>query len=273
MDLDKILVDVLDYSIHPDDFSKLLRELSDNVSRFGFRYFATSIDPVNFYRARVFNSIDQLPKKVSGFSYPPLEINSIGRANIQGESIFYASSDLPTTFVEMKDSILKDTIVAVAEWRTVKEFRLQRIGYLDIKSNLHEKYENLLNKIYTFQGTEYYNYSAVIAKHLMSGDTIAGITYPCIITNDQCENFALKADYVNKHLHLVNITVYRVKDIKPNFDFKAEQIDFAVPIGDDLCYKGRPKMWVPKKGGELQKIWNGWEWDAYDENGELVEPE
>jgi hypothetical protein len=117
-------------------------------------------------------------------------------------------------------------------------------------------------------------YSARVAHHLMSGP-ISGLLYPSIAAQNKSQNLAVKADFVDTGLRLINASFYHIKEIKDKHQYETEELDFAIPDSKGaLEWKGRKKQWVLRKQGEeLKMVSNGWTWDACSPDGSLVEPE
>ncbi len=265
-----LLQKVKSKKIDPITFTEKIWELSHGRSREGVRYNGTKEKPIRIYRARLWKRED-LPKDISELSYPPLPKAALGRANLDGTQVFYASAGLPTTFVENKKVSVGDVIIAT-EWRCHSTILLQKVGFVS-GENLDD-YEQLLHDLFCHVGSNLFEYSASIAQHLMSGDVLHGITYPSIESQNDSQNFALKKEFVDSSLTFVNATAYRVDEIPKNHTYKTTEFDFATSVGSNLDWKQRKKSWVIREdGGELKMVASGWGWDAYDRLGKLVDPE
>lgn len=256
--------------INPDDFLTHLWSISKGTSRNGIRYTGTTKDPVRLFRSRIFKS-KPLPATLDEYSYPPASITTTGRANRIHSPIFYASAGGPTTFVEARAQ--KGDILTVSEFRCHSEIMLQEIGVIRNKSS-HSDLEESMHELFTQDGDGLYEYSSCIAQHLMSGEQIHGITYPSIISNNSSQNVALKPSFVDEHMHLAHVTAYFIKSVRESSKYDVEEVDFALPTDGALHWKGRKKKWVLRKKDEEVKMQsNGWWWDAYDLDGNLLNPE
>jgi hypothetical protein len=121
---------------------------------------------------------------------------------------------------------------------------------------------------------DYYEYSSKIAVHLMNGEQLHGITYPSIILSNQSQNFALKIECADKVLSLVHCTAYVIKSIEHPLKFDVEEYNFGVNNNGMIHWTSRKKQWsIKKNGGQLTIEANGWQWEAYDINNKLVDPE
>lgn len=274
VNLSALKQDILDKKITPSDFLDKMRRVSKGVSRVARRYFHEEAKPIRLYRARVFNGNFKKPEKITELSYiPDSTLCKVGRANSEGEQIFYASAGLPTTFVEMKDAIKINSIVIVSEWRSRDSIILQQVGFVESRDKKSE-YEQFLHDIFTFEGSELYPYSSALSQHLIGSKIIDGIMYPSIESQNQSQNLALKKETIDEKFEFAYAYVYRVKEIKPNFQYDVDKIDFILPEGDSLKYKEGKEQWVIREdGGELKMHGNGWGWDAYSSDGKLVDPE
>lgn len=264
MNADKLTKLVLKQSISSDDFLSELWKLSKNHRRQTRKH---GVNKLEIVRTRTFNTKTR-PKLIKELSYPPVGKASLQRANIEGQQIFYASVGLPTTLAESRVS--SGQFIICSKWVNTKEFILQEVGFSARPSGL----EKLYHDIFTSRNESTYEYTSRVAKHLMSGDFIAGLLYPSIVNQNQSHNLAIKKDYVDSGLSLVSATLYLVKDISSDSKYEVEQLDFATPKGEELDWKGRIKQWqMTRKGEELKFVSNGWDWNAYDRDGNKVEPQ
>src|ERR1019366_1908103 len=186
------------------------------------------------------------------------------------ESIFYASAGLPPSFVECK--LEQGQHVVCGEWRNTTNMILQEVGLSEELDP--EGLERLYHDIFTSPDPKVYGYSSRVAHHLMSGP-LSGLLYPSIAAQNKSHNLALKADFVDGGLRLINASFYRIKDVKAKHQYEIEELDFAKPDSKGIFeWMGRKRQWVLRKqGDELKMIANGWTWDAYSLDGKRVEPE
>jgi hypothetical protein len=213
---------------------------------------------------------DVLPTEAMEFSYPRSKCNK-GRANVHNAPVFYASAGGPTTFVESRCE--SGNTVVVSEFRCYEELLVQEIGFTNVDQTATE-YEIIMHELFAAPGSEYYEYSSRIASHLMSGKELHGITYPSLASNSSSQNFALKTSFVDRALHFINATAYKIKQITDPFKYEVDEIDFGTVEHGKISWKGRKKKWsLTHKGQTLQMVSTGWSWDAYDEGGRLVDPE
>ncbi len=249
-------------------FLSELWNLSLGKVRNGRIYRGSSNSPIRLFRSRVFEKLP-LPTEASAYSYPPSNA-SLGRANSQGKPVFYCSAGGPTTFVEAKCEV--GSIVAVAEFRIYCAMVVQEIAIQE--QSVTSEYERFLTEIFSRPGDTLYPYSSKIAEHLLQGKNINALLYPSIASNNQSQNLAIKTDFCDKNVRLANITAYEITSIQDKFKYDVNEIDFATVSQEDVCWKGRKKQWVLReKGQQFKMVSSGWNWDAYDENDCLVDPE
>lgn len=195
----------------------------------------------------------------------------IGRVNFANAPVFYACAGGPTTFVETRCDV--GDIVVVSEFRCTTEMVVQEIGFTDDGQSITE-YEAIMYELFMAPGSEYYEYSSSIASHLMGADFIHGLTYPSIASGSSSQNLALKTSFVDTALHFVNATAYRIKAITEPFKYQVDEVDFGTVNQGVVSWKGRKKTWrLTRQGQELRMVSNGWNWDAFDEDDALVDPE
>jgi len=257
-------------SISPEDFEKRLWEMSTGQERKGRRYIGTPQEPIRIFRARPFNT-DHLPTEAREYSYPSPSICRLGRANFANAPVFYACAGGPTTFVEARCDV--GDVVVVSEYRCLTEMVVQEIGFsADGQSNT--EYEAIMRELFVAPSHVYYEYSSCIATHLMSGNYIHGLTYPSIASGNMSQNLALKTSFVDIALHFVNATAYRVKAVTEPFKYEVDEVDFGTVNQGLVSWKGRKKTWqLTRQGQMLRMVSNGWSWDAFNEDGVLVDPE
>jgi hypothetical protein len=253
-------------STSPEEFEKELWRLSKGHRRRGRVY---EVGKVRIYRTRAWHGPGR-PKSVADISYPPKHASRLNRANEEGEQVFYASAGLPPSFVESR--LEQGQNVVCGEWRNTAKMTLQEVG---LSEDLDPSgIEKLYHDIFTSPDPGVYKYSARVAHHLMSGP-ISGLLYPSIAAQNKSQNLAVKADFVDTGLRLINASFFHIKDVKDRHQYETEELDFAIPDSKgNLEWKGRKKQWVQRKQGEeLKMVLNGWTWDAYSPDGNLVDPE
>jgi hypothetical protein len=253
--------------ISPEEFERELWGLSKGHTRRARSYKAGDI---RIYRTRIWDDSER-PRTAIDLSYPPKTLAPLGRANLEGESVFYASAGLPTTFVEC--GLEKGQHVVCSEWRNTIDLILQEVG-LSTDSGASEL-ERIYHEIFTSLDPAMYRFSARVARHLLGGGAISGLVYPSIASQNASTNVALKTEFVDSGLRLVNASLYFVKDASRLFKYEIEEIDFGVPDHEgSLNWKGRKRTWVLRKQGDtVRMVSNGWGWDGYDPAGVLVSPE
>lgn len=254
-------------AITPERFEHELWALSKGHKRRGRKYGGGD---VRIYRTRVWRASER-PQTIAELSYPPKHATPLGRANLEGEPVFYASAGLPPSFVECR--LEKGQHVVCSEWRNTKDLLLHEVG-LGVADT--SDVEIIYREIFRSTDPSIYRFSARVARHLMGlGDPISGIVYASVASQNASENIAVTTKFVDTGMRLVNASLYHVKDVTAPFKYEIEEVDFAVPNdAGRLNWKNRRRQWVLRKQGEqLEMVSTGWSWDAFELTGGLVDPE
>jgi hypothetical protein len=143
----------------------------------------------------------------------------LNRANLEGEPVFYASAGLPTSFIECQ--LEKGQHVVCTEWRSTIDLLLQEVGLLDDGNT--SDVERVYQEIFTSTEPAMYRFSARVARHLLSGDSVSGLLYPSIASQSGTQNVALKTAVVDAGLRIVSALLYHLKDVTNSRQFKAEE--------------------------------------------------
>ena len=209
--------------------------------------FASPVKPdFSIYRTRPKSNIkeDDNMSSSSTFSYVPLELNSkkipsLGRFNLDGQSIFYASISGSTNLKEMKDSIKEGDVVYISKW-VFKEDAEIRLYYIYPPEHLKPKslQDSLLanvvdnHKVDPIIGDflkelgymlldkkssdDTYLKTALIANKIYEFDyhgiSYDAILYPSVQGHEYDFNLAIKPQYVDKNLVLQYVYEAIVKD-------------------------------------------------------------
>lgn len=262
---EELLALVRSGTISSSDFLAYLWPLSKGHTRRG-----ASISPreSDIYRTRVYAADARRPRLVRELSYPPSTVAGIGRANLRGEPMFYASAGMPTTLVESR--VQQGEVVVAGRWRINAELMLQVIGFEEEPDGI----ESLYHEIFTAPDASKYPYSAAVAKHLIGGQAIHGILYPSIISSNKSHNVAIKPSFADRCLELLYASAIRVETITDS-SYRTHEIDFARPNKTgELQWTGEKRRWtLATQGAQLTFVANGWDWNAYLPDGTWVMPE
>lgn len=88
--------------------------------------------------------------------------------------------------------------------------------------------------------------------------------------NGNCENFALKLEFVEKAVEFVKAEYVLIKHIE-GMQMTFDMLDFANSVCDNkLQWKGRPGRWVLQQGEQVKVSVEQGEWIAHDLNGNRV---
>jgi hypothetical protein len=180
--------------------------------------------PIRLHRARKMNTLTKLLSEIG--APPPDKVKYDQRCNRAGESLFYCSSARNAPFFEVHAEV-GDQLV-LSEWRTKVNLTVNHVGYTRTNfTRLESKREcpNWLKATPPLQTTEKMRlvdeffssffsidvrdgqehlYKATIAMTeklipeptVQGGYRFDGLMYPTIPMNGNCENFALKPDFV-----------------------------------------------------------------------------
>ena len=217
MNASELLKKAKEKTIGPEEFLKELSILATGLKRNGYLY---SREEIRLYRTRVFET-DVRPAAIEELSYPPIEKTVLQRANKQGEQVFYSSLGLATGLVESKVKV--NQYIAISEWINTEELVLQGVGLLP-NHQLSNEVEKLYHDIFTWPTDEMYEYTSIIASHLMNGTTICGLAYPSIASKQPGDNIVLLKKFVDNGLEFVHASLYQVNSISENEEYTLREI-------------------------------------------------
>jgi hypothetical protein len=260
----KLAKAINDQALEPDQLLSELWRLSKGHRRKAKAY---NNGTAEIYRTRTYNLLTR-PQMVSNISYPPINKAKLQRANKEGQQVFYASAGMPTTLSESR--VKPGQYIVFSRWVNTERMVLPEVGFDTATDGL----ERIYHDIFTTTDSSKYQFTSVVAEHLMGGDQLAGLMYPSISSQNKSANIVLKKSFVDNHMRCRYASLYHIKSIKGQ-QYNTEEIDFAKPNeAGRLIWKGRVRNWVLKnKGDELKMVSNGWDWNAYLSDGTYVEPE
>ena len=152
------------------------------------------------YRTRPQKNINENEdmSSVSTFSYVPLEHNSkkipsIGRFNLDGQSIFYASISASTNLKEMKDIIKEGDVVYISKW-AFKENAKIRLYYIYPPEHLRPK---------TLQDSLLANVVDTHKVNPIIGDFLKELGY-ILLENNKEDNKYLKTAHIANNIYKLN---------------------------------------------------------------------
>jgi hypothetical protein len=256
--------------------------------------------PVRLHRARKMKTLPSLLKEIG--APPPDKVLYDQRCNRAGESLFYCSSARNAPFFEVHAEV-GDQLV-LSEWCTTVKMTVNHIGYTHSNfTRLQSTREcpNWANSTPSFQPTDkmrlvdeffssYFSidvrdgqehpYRATIAmtEKLIAAPTVPGafrfdgLMYPTIPMNGNCENFALKREFVERGVEFVKAEYVKIRVID-GMKMNMDTLDFANSLRPDggLEWKGRPGRWVVKPGQQVKvSVDEQGEYICHDTSGNLV---
>lgn len=262
---------------------------------------ATSIpifDPgIRLYRARKMMSSPSSLAEIG--APPPGKVLSNQRCNRAGESLFYCSSARNAPFFEVHAQV-GDHLV-LSEWCTTATMIVNHVGYthstferlrstrsapswgLPVASSVSERtrtIDEFFSSFFTVDvqaGQEdlYKTTIAMTEKFIPEPSAegafrFDGLMYPTIPMNGNCENFALKSEFVERGMAFEKAEYIIIREIE-GMQMKFDALDFCNSVCDGkLEWKGRPGRWVLEKGEQMLLSVEQGEWIARDLNGNTV---
>jgi hypothetical protein len=255
-------------------------------------------DPgIRLYRARKMS----LPASLAEIGAPPPDkVLSDQRCNRAGRSLFYCSSARNAPFFEVHAQV-GDHLV-LSEWRTTAKMTVNHVGYtlptfkglkstrsaptwgsprpaglVSDRTRTIDEFFSSLFAVDAKEGQEHlYKVTIAITEKFIPEPTVEGafrfdgLMYPTIPMNGNCENFALKSEFVERAVAFVKAEYLIVKQIE-GMKMKFDILDFSNSVSDGkLEWKGRPGRWVLQKGEQVQVTVEQGEWIARDLNGNIV---
>ena len=264
----------------------------------GYRFTAPFFDKgVYLYRGR----IAEKPNNIKKLIYPPSEcITNYGRINEKGKSFFYGAVARSVPFFELNTKV--GDKIALSTWRSNNKMHLNHIGFTEeckknINSNrdLSEIYNfvkdtsnfgNLNNFVHNYlsskfiqvieEGNEFkYKLTIAIARKLLMGNLLNGILYPTIAMSANADNIVLKTDFFDNNIDFVSVEYIEIIE-KNGLQYKINVLDSSTKLNNkgDFSWSGRGLQWKIKENyGELKLQYKANTFEAYDKNGNRVDPE
>jgi hypothetical protein len=255
--------------------------------------------PIKLHRARKMNI---LPSSLKEIGAPPAEkVLCNQRCNRAGESFFYCSSARNAPFFEIHAEV-GDRIV-ISEWQTTKKMTVNHVGYTSAnfarlqsgraspdwskatpsfkgteRTRLVDEFLSSYFSVDVRDGQEHlYTATIAITEKLIPIPTVAdgfpfdGLMYPTMPMSGNCENFALRPDFVERAVAFSKaeyVTVKAIEGMKMDLGI----LDFANSVQPDgnLNWKGRPGKWTVAPGRTVRVSVEHGEYVVHDEDGNPV---
>lgn len=241
----------------------------------------------------------QIPDNIKQLTYPPKDKAHLGRANRDGNPVFYCSNSGNVTCFEL--DVKPGDMVAVSKWRIAEPLLLNNVGFTDgvflglnanrrnpnygeIKSLVDVPLSNALvdkflseefMKSITAEQRDLYKLPVAIAEKLFMDKMFDGLLYPTFAMRGNADNLAIKPTSVEKKLVIRSAEFIQINSQK-DFTYNITRLNFAKNFGDDgtIQWKGRPANWkIREQGDELLFSMENGEWIARDAQGNIVEPD
>lgn len=238
--------------ISPDAFLKKTEALFKI-----FSHNALSFD-VNktLYRASKLEDNEQLPLINKRLTYPDSKKVKIalGRANLEGQAVFYASGSGRATLFEL--NLQANDKVILSTWTLKENIWFFPLGYSDksfvrlqsnrqspphLRSNLliEKGQEELQQGIYDFfadifsrNNEKYYPYTARISSFFMNALEKCGVIYPSIKTCGNYENITLTTKAADI-LELSHVDLFKVDALDYHGNSKLSPLNYADSFSQD----------------------------------------
>jgi hypothetical protein len=255
--------------------------------------------PIKLYRAR---KVELLPTFLREIGAPPPEKVVLDqRCNRAGQSLFYCSTARNAPFFEVHAQV-GDGLV-LSEWRTLTKMTVNHVGYTQSnftqlqsgrecpdwskasfqptdKMRMVDEFFSSFFSVDVPKGQEpLYKATIAITEQLIPIPTepgpvrFDGLMYPTIPMKGNCENFALRKEFVEHGVAFVKADYIKIRAIEGT-QITFDKLDFANSVRADgaLEWKGRLGQWtIRQHGGTLQfSVNEQGEWIARDMNGEVV---
>ncbi len=248
--------------------------------------------------------MDEPPRLLADISAPPPgRIAKDQRCNRAGQSLFYCSSARNAPFFEVHAGV-GDRLV-LSEWRTEVRLMVNHVGYAgssftqlqstrdcpdwvggDSTSRPTDKPRRVDEFLSSFFSVdvpdgreELYKRTIAVAEKLMPEPTVEGayrfdgLMYPTIPMSGNCENFALKPDFVDRGIEFVRAEFLEIRSID-GMRIEFDILEFANSARSDgvLEWKRRPGQWVLPGPGDILRLRADEQgaWVAVNEKGEEV---
>jgi len=182
------------------------------------------------YRATAHHQ--NVPKTIAELWYPPVAKASLGRANREGQPMFYCSPDPACTFLELGARV--GSLVVHAQWITKVDMLLHDLGYtaqvltragarrtLPADHNsFYEKLDNRQKQVRDFLALAFtdptsgkYAFTAAIAEVHLGAPDFSGLIYPAISKDLRVDNIALTPSFVRTGLKLETAQLTQVDQV------------------------------------------------------------
>jgi len=224
-------IESLSYDEHtPENYKEFLEKIRKIYD--GNRQLLVSpyyTDSFTCFRAR--SNDKKFFERICDVWYPPAEKVTPGRLNFPNEPIFYCATDLNTAVIEIRPKLndlitILETRITEPEMRClqfVKEnYNQGDLKNMDpVKKEIFEFVHRQLRSIVPdgqFQGY----YATQIFKKAIDNTKFDAIAYDSVATSFKGYNFAIHAEYVDKHSKFVSARVVKVIEYNNQENFKVK---------------------------------------------------
>jgi hypothetical protein len=283
-------LNALDYrQLEIEDFGKYINELMIGyvVNLYYFNHGLVLFRGVGY---------KEKPSIFENLIYPPLSNTKINRASDSNEQMFYASTSKRAVFYELNAK--RGDRLAIATWKTNNVLFFNNVGYTKLNfealSSTRQPLDSppdvgnsiivgeYLAKFFCQPVLEANNYLykmtiAIARIHLqnVTNNKFSGLFYPTVQMNAEEENFALLKETIDRNLlDFESVEFIEIIDKIEN-RYKYKIIDVADNLnGNDINWKNLDKNWIVfDDSDELFFTKESGQFVAYDENGDIVEPD
>jgi len=269
-------------ALSPEEISTEIQSRINSTMILCWTWEKEKLESLELFRVRVPRIGETFQEsKISSYSYPPEAsmIKSKGRANVEGQQVFYAALDGNTAFHEMSQDITPESkVVYLTKWgiKHAEKPVIMRSLFLDIPTDedtlsslMAKDLENIINNalegvpenkrqdyiygqkkyadLFTWKDKEYYHLTSAIAYYTFVTASkqrahFSILAYPSVVKNKKTVNFAIRKEFADSSVYLKE--VYKVSVNELNDD----KVNVLIG-GKGVVENGKIKWY--KKGKEI----------------------
>jgi len=248
---------------------------------------------ISLRRARKMNTLPMFLNEIG--APPPDKVRYDQRCNRAGQSLFYCCAARNAPFFEVHAKVGHQLVLS--EWRTRINVTVNHVGYTRSnfvhlqstrecpnwssstptpqptnEARLIDEFFASLFCVDVQPGQEHlYRATIALTEKLIPEPTepgavqFDGVMYPTIPMSGNCENFALKPEFIQRGVEFVKAEYVRIRAVD-GMVMTFDTLDFANSVRADgaLDWRGRPGHWVLRGKGEQLRfgVNEQGEWEA-----------
>ncbi len=234
---------------------------------------------IRLYRATRYHR--DLPTTKMDLWFPPAARAKAGRANFDGQPMFYCSVHQSPALAEIEAGPY--SVVVVSEWVTQDRMILQDLGFEEQAfrrftadrqrqphqiedvanaSNTALEARRFVSEAFLAEGPTNYALTAAITHVFTDGDAFAGVRYPSLAFDGRADNVALRPEYVQKKMRLEAAVYFHINSVSDG-SYGFDPIADLTGIGESgllsWTYRDRITM-IPPSGAVVAVVKPGERW-------------